>query len=871
MMTVAEIRSTFFKYFEAKGHVIEPSSPMVVKNDPTLMFTNAGMNQFKDFFLGNIEPKNKRIANSQKCLRVSGKHNDLEEVGVDTYHHTMFEMLGNWSFGDYFKKEAIDWAWELLTEVYKLDKDRLYVTIFEGDKKDNTKEDAEAKEYWAKHVSEKEIIKCSKKDNFWEMGEIGPCGPCSEIHIDIRPDSERKKINGKDLVNKDHPQVIEIWNLVFMEFTRKTDGSLENLPQKHVDTGMGLERLAVALQGKQSNYDIDLFQRLIKKAEEMSSFKYGEKNENDIALRIISDHIRAISFSIADGQLPSNTGAGYVIRRILRRAVRYGYQTLEINEPFMYKLSSTLVKEMGEVYPELEAQKELISKVIKQEERSFFRTLEQGIKRIDQIIKKERQNKANKLSAQSVFELYDTYGFPIDLTTLIAKENNLEIDEQGYRNLLETQKNRSRSASETQTGDWQIVSNESKTEFVGYDQVNSRVKILKYREISTQKESYFQLVLDKTPFYPEGGGQVGDTGFLLNKDNKIGIFNTKKENNLILHFTKQLPNKREEELEAIVDTDKRNRTAGNHTATHLLHYALRKVLGKHVEQKGSLVNSKHLRFDFSHFSKVDEQQMQKIEQLVLEEIEKNIPLSEHREVSLEEAKKMGAMALFGEKYGEKVRVIQFENSIELCGGIHVSATSKIGMFKIISEGAVAAGIRRIEAISGIEAQKYFIKKSQKLDEVSRILKNPKEIEKTIESLLSKNIEQTKEIEQLNKEKTQNLKESLKHKIIEINGVSFLGEQIKMASSSVKDLLFQLKKENKNFLGIIGNIDKEKCGISIIISDNLVKEKDWNASKMVKEISHYINGGGGGQAFFATAGGRKKEGLKKAIDEIKKNI
>ncbi|MDG1841103.1 MAG: alanine--tRNA ligase [Crocinitomicaceae bacterium] len=870
-MKVSEIRATFFDYFKAKGHEIQPSALMVVKNDPTLMFTNAGMNQFKDYFLGNTDPKSKRIANSQKCLRVSGKHNDLEEVGVDTYHHTMFEMLGNWSFGDYFKKEAIDWAWELLTEVYKLDKSRLYVTVFEGDKIDGTKEDMEAISFWSKHINSEEIIKCSKKDNFWEMGDVGPCGPCSEIHMDIRSDYERSKVKGRDLVNKDHPQVIEIWNLVFMEYLRKADRSLVPLPQKHVDTGMGLERLAVALQGKKSNYDIDLFQSLIKKTEELSKIKYGANPKTDIALRIVSDHVRAISFSIADGQLPSNTGAGYVIRRILRRAVRYGYQVLEIKEPFMFDIAITLVEQMGEAYPELTNQKSLIEKVIKEEEKSFFRTLEQGIKKINLTINSHKEKKQEKMSSLHVFELYDTYGFPIDLTSLIAKENNIEIDIEGFQKLLEEQKQRSRKASEIDTSDWIAICDQKATQFVGYDTSSTETKILRYRKVNTPKKDYFQLVLDKTPFYPEGGGQVGDTGFFEIENEKIKIFNTKKENELILHYASSLPKNLSKKGIAIVDEKRRKKISANHSATHLLHHALRKVLGEHVEQKGSLVNERYLRFDFSHFSKMKEEELQQVQELVLEQINNGVPLTEHREIPLNEAKKMGAMALFGEKYGEKVRAIQFGNSIELCGGIHVSSTSSIGMFTILSEGAVAAGVRRIEAISGMEAEKYFIGKAKIVDEVCKTLKTQKDIVKTIETILSKNHELQKQIEELNKEKIQLLKNTLTKKITQINGINFLGAQVHLPNSSIKDLLFQLKNQNDNFFAVIGNSENEKCGISIIISDNLVKEKQLNASDLVKAVSHYINGGGGGQSFFATAGGRKKEGLKKAIEEIRKTI
>ena len=709
-MKVSEIRNTFFEFFTSKGHEIVPSAPMVVKNDPTLMFTNAGMNQFKDYFLGNSVPTHRRIANSQKCLRVSGKHNDLEEVGVDTYHHTMFEMLGNWSFGDYFKEDAISWAWELLTEVYKIPKDRLYVTVFEGDKTDNVPMDEESFNLWKKFIAEERIILASKKDNFWEMGDTGPCGPCTEIHVDLRSKAERTSVDGRNLVNYDHPQVIEIWNNVFMQFNRKADGSLEPLPATHVDTGMGLERLAMALQGKISNYDTDLFQTLIQHMEKVSGAEYGKTEEIDIALRVIADHIRAIAFSIADGQLPSNTGAGYVIRRILRRAVRYGYQTLGLKEPFLCDLSAVLSDIMGDPFEELIKQKELVQKVIREEEISFFRTLEQGIKRMDTIISQSKKEDIEVINGIAVFELYDTYGFPVDLTSLIARENGLQIDEEAFTAELQKQKDRSRAATAIETDDWVQVHPDTEITFVGYDQLTAQVKILKYRKVSQKQKSFYQLVLNNTPFYPEGGGQVGDTGIIESNGIKTTVFDTKKENNLIIHLSETLPADPSVEFSAVVNEENRQASESNHSATHLLHHALRTVLGTHVEQKGSLVNPSYLRFDFSHFSKVTDEELAKVEAVVIQTIRENKSLDERRAVPMDAAKALGAMALFGEKYGDAVRVIKFGDSIELCGGTHVTSTGKIGLFKIITETAVAAGIRRIEAITSLAAEHYFIEK-----------------------------------------------------------------------------------------------------------------------------------------------------------------
>ena len=870
-MTVADIRKTFVDFFENKGHTAVPSAPMVVKNDPTLMFINAGMNQFKDYFLGNTEPKNRRVVNSQKCLRVSGKHNDLDEVGVDTYHHTMFEMLGNWSFGDYFKEEAIAMAWELLTKVYELPKDRLYVTVFEGDVSDNIGVDQESIDIWKSHIDASRIIKASKKDNFWEMGDIGPCGPCTEIHIDLRNDEERQKTDGKSLVNADHPQVIEIWNVVFIQFDRKANKSLSNLPETHVDTGMGLERLAMALQGKQSNYDIDLFQAIINKLEEISNITYGNNEASDIALRVIADHLRAISFSIADGQLPSNTGAGYVIRRILRRAIRYAYQTLDLKEPFMGSLVPILIQEMAQAYPELKVQEQAIIKVITEEENSFYRTLAQGIKRINQLIIKCKSDGKEILDGKSVFELYDTYGFPLDLTSLIAREQKLAIDSKGFNLHLEEQKNRSRKATSLDVQDWITVTETPYVGFNGYDHLESSVNIIKYREVQQKGKLFYQLVLNETPFYPEGGGQVGDQGVLIKNEKKIFIFDTKKENNLILHFTKEIPDELVGTFSAQVNTSKRFNAARNHSATHLLHHALQKVLGAHVEQKGSLVQPDGLRFDFSHFSKVNDEELKKIESIVLKEIQENHKLEEFRKMPIEKAKKMGATALFGEKYGSEVRLIKFNDSLELCGGTHISNTHEIGMFTIISEAAVASGIRRIEAICGDTADAYFRTRSQKYEAALTLLKKPKNLELSIQDLIVKNQTLNKTIEVLQKEQSKRIKTELKNKIVQKNGVNFLAANVETPSTSAKDILFQLKAECKDFVGIIGNTEQEKCGLHIIISDNLVNERGWNASNWIKEVSAHIQGGGGGQPFYASAGGKNAAGIPQAIKDLEKKI
>ncbi|MFN5785945.1 MAG: alanine--tRNA ligase [Flavobacteriia bacterium] len=867
-MKVSEIREQFFTFFASKGHEIVPSAPMVVKNDPTLMFTNAGMNQFKDYFLGNAVPKNPRVANSQKCLRVSGKHNDLEEVGVDTYHHTMFEMLGNWSFGDYFKQEAIEWAWELLTDVYKIPKDKIYVTVFEGDTADKVPKDQESYDIWKKYIDEERIILASKKDNFWEMGDTGPCGPCTEIHVDLRSKTEREIIDGKTLVNYDHPQVIEIWNNVFMQFNRKADGSLEPLPATHVDTGMGLERLAMALQGKTSNYDTDLFQTLIQHMEKVSSTKYGVSEETDIALRVIADHVRAIAFSIADGQLPSNTGAGYVIRRILRRAVRYGYQTLGLKEPFLCDLSVVLGEVMGDPFVELLNQKELVQKVIREEEVSFFRTLEQGLKRIETIIISTKKAEQEVIDGTAIFELYDTYGFPVDLTSLIARENGLSIDEEAFNVELQKQKDRSRAATAVETDDWVQVRSDLTVEFVGYDNLITNVTLVKYRKVSQKQKIFYQLVFDQTPFYPEGGGQVGDSGTIEAFGEKVFIFDTKKENNLIIHLSDKLPSDVSAEFTATVNPTNRELSACNHSATHLLHHALRTVLGTHVEQKGSLVNPEYLRFDFSHFSKVTDEELAKVEEMVISAIRNNVPLDERRNVPMESAQQMGAMALFGEKYGDAVRVIKFGESVELCGGTHVESTGKIGLFKIVSEAAVAAGVRRIEAITSVTAENYFKEKAEKLDAIALTLKNPKDIIKAVEDLQAKNNQLTKEIEQLQKEKAIAVKGELKNQIVPLDGVNFLGTVIPLDGGSIKDILFQLKGEVDNFFGVIGGNEGDKCTISIIAADSVISSKGINAGNLVREVSKHIQGGGGGQPFFATAGGKNPSGLEAAIKEVR---
>ncbi|MFM7006735.1 MAG: alanine--tRNA ligase [Flavobacteriales bacterium] len=870
-MTVSAIRQQFFDFFESKGHQIVSSAPMVVKNDPTLMFTNAGMNQFKDFFLGYQTPQNRRVANSQKCLRVSGKHNDLEEVGVDTYHHTMFEMLGNWSFGDYFKEEAIAWAWELLTDVYKIPVDQLYVTVFEGDAKDGVAADSESLEIWKKYIAEERIILASKKDNFWEMGDTGPCGPCTEIHVDLRSLEERAKGDGKTWVNADHPQVIEIWNNVFMEFNRKADGSLEPLPSKHVDTGMGLERLAMALQGKQSNYDTDLFQTLIQFIAKEANIPYGKAEETDIALRVIADHIRAIAFSIADGQLPANNGAGYVIRRILRRAVRYGYQTLGLKEPFLCELAMVLTELMGSPYNELIKQKELIYKVIKEEELSFFRTLELGIKRIEDLITQVKKEAQTVISGAAAFELYDTYGFPLDLTSLIARENGLSIDEESFQQELQIQKERSRAATSIETDDWQQVHPDTTTTFIGYDQKVATVQLLKYRKVSQKGKVFYQLVFDRTPFYAEGGGQIGDSGTLTANGETIQIFDTKKENNLIVHLAAQLPSQPDARFEACIDLNKQQHTAKNHSATHLLHHALRNILGTHVEQKGSLVSDKGLRFDFSHFSKVTDEQLAQIENEVNAAIQAAQPLQEERALDIESAKQKGAMALFGEKYGDTVRVIEFGPSVELCGGIHVDNTNQIGVFKLVSESAVAAGIRRIEAITGAAAMNYYKQKAGQLEQIEALLKKPADIVKAIEELQGKTLTLQKEIERLGKEQALQLQKELRSEVQVLDGMHLLIKEVQTDAASAKDILFALRQNYQPFVGVLAHREADKCGLTILLDEELTSAKQWNAAQWIREIAPLIQGGGGGQASFATAGGKKPAGLEAALSAIAHKI
>ena len=868
-MRSADVRKTFLNFFESKQHHIVPSAPMVVKNDPTLMFTNAGMNQFKDWFLGNEPAKWSRVADSQKCLRVSGKHNDLEEVGHDTYHHTMFEMLGNWSFGDYFKEEAIAWAWELLTEVYKIDKDRLYVTIFGGDASDNMPEDTEALEIWKKHISEDRILRGSKKDNFWEMGDTGPCGPCSEIHVDIRNNEDRAKTDGKTLVNNDHPQVIEIWNNVFIQFNRLASGSLVELPAKHVDTGMGFERLCMVLQGKQSNYDTDVFTPFIAEISNQTSIKYGENKQSDVAMRVIADHLRAVAFAIADGQLPSNVKAGYVIRRILRRAVRYGYSFLNVREPFIYKLFETLKKQMGEFFPELVKNEELIKKVIMEEENSFLRTLEIGIHKFQNYVENHKETK--KIDGTFAFEMYDTYGFPIDLTQLMSKELGWDVDMENFQIKLEEQKSRSRKDASVITDDWVELAAAETTEFLAYDTTETDIKITRYRKVNAKGKDIYQLVFDKTPFYAESGGQVGDTGTITSANETIEIVDTKKENNLIVHIAETLPENPQAAFHATVDTEKRTATANNHSATHILHYALRHILGSHVEQKGSYVCPDYLRFDFSHFQKVTPEELQKIEELANSMIRENAPLHEKRAVSMEEAKSMGALAFFGEKYGDKVRVIKFGNSVELCGGTHVPATGQIGLIKVTSESAIASGVRRIEAITGRRVEEYIRQQEETIETLKQLVKNPMEPLKAVQQLLEQNAEMKKNIEALNHEKAIALKGNLLKEIENIDGINFLATRIDTDATTAKTILFALKESTTNLFALIAGEYENKPSISIIISDDLIKTKSLHAGNIVRELAKHIQGGGGGQPGFATAGGKNTKGIDEVINDAKKFI
>ena len=859
-MTSSEIRTAFLDFFKSKEHHIVPSAPMVVKNDPTLMFTNAGMNQFKDLFLGNAPVNYKRIANTQKCLRVSGKHNDLEEVGIDTYHHTMFEMLGNWSFGDYFKKEAIAWSWELLTEVYKLEKDRLYVTIFEGDQKEKLALDQESYDHWKKVIDEKRILKGNKKDNFWEMGDTGPCGPCTEIHIDLRSAEERKKTDGAALVNSGHPQVIEVWNNVFMEFNRKADGSLEPLPAQHVDTGMGFERLCMALQHKTSNYDTDVFQPMIQFIAARCGINYGANEKTDIAMRVMSDHIRAIAMAIADGQLPSNNKAGYVIRRILRRAVRYGFTFLNFKEPFLNKLIPILAEQFKNVFPELKAQQDFIIRVIQEEESSFLRTLESGIKKFEEY-------KGTVIAGSFAFELYDTFGFPVDLTQLMSRESGREVDMDEFNRCLDQQKERSRAAAVVDTDDWVLIKNDETVDFVGYDELESETEISRYRKVKSKGKTQYQLVLNRTPFYSESGGQVGDTGYLESDGKKIFITDTHKENNLIIHYTDKLPENLQANFHAVVNKSRRKQITNNHSATHLLHSALKQVLGTHVNQKGSLVNEEQTRFDFSHFAKVSDEEISAIEKIVNEKIRENIQLNEQRNVPIKTAMDIGATALFGEKYGEFVRVITFDRSysVELCGGTHVSATGQIGLFKIVSESAVAAGVRRIEGITANKAEAFFAEQTNQLEQLKLLLKNPKDLTQRVQDLLNENTALQSQIDQLIAEKTQVVKKELLAKVKPANGINILVERVNLPNGdAIKNLSFELKQQVDNLFFLAGAEIDGKPLLSLILSDNLVKEKNLNATTIIRELAKEIDGGGGGQPFYATAGGKKSAGLDLAL-------
>ncbi len=925
-MNAQQIRQQFLDFFESKGHKIVPSAPLVIKNDPTLMFTNAGMNQFKDYFLGNQQAPSKRVADTQKCLRVSGKHNDLEDVGHDTYHHTMFEMLGNWSFGDYFKEEAIAWAWELLTEVFKLDKDRLYVTVFEGDPKENLEFDQEAYDCWKKYIAEDRILRGNKKDNFWEMGDTGPCGPCSEIHIDLRPDEERKAVDGATRVNRDHPQVIEVWNNVFMQYNRMADSSLQPLPDKHVDTGMGFERLVRAIEGKTSNYDSSVFMPLINKVEELSGITYGGGDPNsgvitalgvrsektDIAIRVIVDHIRAVAFTIADGQLPSNNGAGYVIRRILRRAVRYGFSFLNLKEPFFNQLVPVLAKEFGDTFPEIRQQQDFVQKVVLEEENSFLRTLENGLSRLEswmnievdgntvayKSIKFEDSNdKFSQLEGFSkemdyiesddvytvggkgAFLLYDTYGFPIDLTQLVAKERGFNVDIDSFEKLLQEQKDRSRKAAETTKDDWVVILSLSKddgaeTEFVGYDVLTTESRILRYRKVEEKKKQYFQLVLDKTPFYAESGGQVGDTGYLQSANEKINIINTQKENNLIIHITDKLPENVETVFTAQVDINRRRLIADNHSATHLLHAALKQILGSHVNQKGSLVAPDYLRFDFSHFAKMTDEEVKTVEHIVNQKIRENIQLNEQRSIPIAEAQAQGATALFGEKYGDTVRVITFDKnySMELCGGTHVPATGQIGFFKITTETSVAAGVRRIEAITADKAEEFINQQVTLVEEAKELLNNPKDLKKGIENLLNEKADLQKRLEVLENLQVQQTKAWLKTVVENIGGINFIARQVALGSAdAIKNLAFSLSKEVDNLFMVLAAEVNEKPNITVMISENLVKEKGYDAGKIVRELAKLIKGGGGGQNFYATAGGNDIGGIDAVIAEAKSHL
>ena len=866
-MTANEIRDSFKNYFESKGHAIVPSAPMVIKDDPTLMFTNAGMNQWKDVILGTRDPEPRRRADSQKCLRVSGKHNDLEEVGHDTYHHTMFEMLGNWSFGDYFKEGAIDMAWEYLVDVLKLDPKDLYVTVFEGSKEENLVRDDEAASYWAKHVPADHIINGNKHDNFWEMGDTGPCGPCSEIHLDSRTDEEKTKVPGRELINKDDPQVIEIWNIVFMQFNRKADGSLEPLSMNVIDTGMGFERLVRALQGKHSNYDTDIFQPIIKEISRLSGKEYGKTEEVDVAMRVVADHLRAVSFSIADGQLPSNAKAGYVIRRILRRAVRYAYTFLDQKEAFMYKLLPVFIGEMGGAYPELVAQRELIGRVMKEEEDSFLRTLDKGINLLNGAMDELKAHGEKVLDGAQAFRMFDTYGFPLDLTELICRENGYTVDEAGFNVEMEKQKARARNAAAVENGDWEVL-REGEQIFVGYDYTEYECHILRYRKVTQKKQSFYELVLDYTPFYGEMGGQVGDCGVICNENETIDIIDTKRENNQNIHIVKQLPKDPSADFMACVDIDKRIGSAANHTATHLLDYALKQVLGDHVEQKGSYVSSDTLRFDFSHFQKVSDEELRQVERMVNSMIREDIPLDEHRDTPIEEAKKLGAIALFGEKYGDKVRVVRFGPSCEFCGGIHALSTGRIGMFKIVGESSVAAGIRRIEAKTGKECEEMMYNLEDGLKAIRMMFNNAKDLRGVIEKYIEEHDSMKKDIEEFRAQNVERAKESLLEKARVVNGVTVISAILPLMPQGVKDLVFKIRQEvPENLLCVIGSIDAGKPMLSVMLSDDMVKDHGLNAGQLVREAAKLIQGGGGGQPHYATAGGKNTDGLSAAIDSV----
>ncbi len=864
-----EIRKQFLDFFAEKGHQIVPSAPMVVKDDPTLMFTNAGMNQFKDIFLGNEPVKWSRIADTQKCLRVSGKHNDLEEVGLDTYHHTMFEMLGNWSFGDYFKKEAIEWAWELLVDRYGISPDRLYATVFEGDASENLERDNEAASLWGKFLPAERILNGSKKDNFWEMGDSGPCGPCSEIHVDIRDDEERMRIPGRDLVNNDHPQVIEIWNLVFIQYNRKANGSLEPLPARHVDTGMGFERLCMVIQGKKSNYDTDVFQSIISKLALLSGKNYGSEEKADIAMRVVADHLRAVSFAIADGQLPSNNKAGYVIRRILRRAVRYGYTFLGFREPFIYKLAGSMKDTMGELFPELSAQQVLIEKVIHEEEESFLRTLETGIRMLEQLAAKAIDGGIQEISGKDAFTLYDTFGFPLDLTQLIARENGLQVNVTQFDLEMQAQKERSRNAAVQETDDWVDLKKIEKVEFVGYTEFDTDTRIARYRKVTQKGKTFFQLVLDKTPFYAESGGQVGDTGYLEYNGEKIRVEDTQKENNLIVHIVKKLPQDTGVVFRAVVDMKARLSTENNHTATHLLDHALREVLGKHVEQKGSLVHPDYLRFDFSHFAKLTHEEIEEITQMVNRMIRQNYSQEEMAGISFDKAREMGAIALFGEKYGDTVRVIKFGDSLELCGGTHVHSTGQIGQFIIISESAISAGVRRIEAITGEKADQYIREKLEELASARALFGQTSDLAASVEELMGENAKLRKQIAEYEKKAVSEVKDELKKQIENVGGISLIVAKPELASAqAVKDLAYQLKGEVDNLFLVLGAEFDGKPFLTVMISEELVKSKGFDAGKIVREAGKEMKGGGGGQAFYATAGGKELAGLPAAMQKAR---